>query len=865
MHATDPLEWLLPQAKRDERERARRVATFLRLLMDDARGPRAGQVGSDVRHVVDEFERLSRERIANASVELLCHELGEARPGTSFLPLPRPRHSFLRAHQELEVELQHVGRELCWPLEDTLAPASRGRRIACLLQLVEQHGRDPRDVAFLRLAWRHLNEGPAAVERAWRTCVASSRSEADPESLGPLARQGLVAALLERGRPGLAWRRLCRPQRNGEAGEGGPLLVFGRELEPSPTSLRAWTGFAAGIHGWPAEEPIDGVPAALAQALCRVGLPARSRPATPSHADEPDLHHVAAASGALVAAAFAWSGTAIQAVAWSVAPRWRAAFGAFSLHVACDPDPGRWGLWSVLRGSSESACAPQGGPVAQEGPSRHGARSSAPPGGLFETLPETAKGAAGRHAEGQLRETQAGRSGASTGDAVCSTTVTLLREPLRDSRGAVCGWLQLEYDHRLTPTKVACERLARRLGPSVAEAAIRLRAGGGPRRRAALALLHALPREVLASRWEVHDVEECCPVAYGGGDLGSTERGVGKAQARAVREGRQEVWAEDPRQACHAGAGGGFVVPLRYAGRVHGTLVLERAGSASRPSRESPGKSPGKSLTKTGSRSTRILEDPAFKVVGLRRQVLEKVVKQVEQCAPQWRAAQFERWHATTFGRTVALRLDPVGWRSKLTACAVRARRREPLAVVGPVGSARIVQARWLHFEGPGPEAPCMSLRLSARQRRREARVLSERWTLVSREGGTLVVHASHVDPELVASVRRERREGQGGLLVLLAESTAGVERLDLPEHAVLRLPPLHERPEEALDWAERWLGSERWTPAARAWIRRQRFPRQLETLAATLREVRRRTPSGPISAKLLDACLSVALKTAGS
>lgn len=300
--AADPLVWLLPDVGEPARARARRVATFLRLLACDARGRPAESVGVGVGRVRAELERLGRERRAALTLALLRQHLAALVPPGSFLrPSPAPGDP-ARTLAEWVLELRLDGQEIPWRPE-----AGAACRARALLELLRaQLGADAPAARLFAAALEHALDGPHAGERAW---LALERVPA----LRALAVEGVAAARLDRGRVRAARRWLAEAARTAPLGERARRLC-------------AW---AAAADGGPCEG-LDGpdLPAVLAELLERRGARPASAPcAASARALAPES--ALARTGATVLVAFALAHGEARAVLWDVAPRWRGAFDAW--------------------------------------------------------------------------------------------------------------------------------------------------------------------------------------------------------------------------------------------------------------------------------------------------------------------------------------------------------------------------------------------------------------------------------------------------------------------------------------------------------------------------------------------------------
>ena len=154
MQQGDVLELLLPDVSDVERDRARDLTRFLRLLADEARGALAPTVRVDLGGAAREMERHGRERILSAVEDLLRHHLHASLPDESFLWLGEPA-------------LSHVS---AW---DVLA--EHRRELAALATSGGQPPRTPVDLAEVP------RPGEAPVEVAGRLLECASALGLSPE------------------------------------------------------------------------------------------------------------------------------------------------------------------------------------------------------------------------------------------------------------------------------------------------------------------------------------------------------------------------------------------------------------------------------------------------------------------------------------------------------------------------------------------------------------------------------------------------------------------------------------------------------------------------------------------------------------
>lgn len=218
--AEDVLSWLLPEVGEDERARARRLVTALRLVRDAARAGAHAPAAPAWTRATGELERLERARRLQALTALLHAYLEAALPADSFLDLgPAPL-----AYDEAWRRWLEAGAGAPRPCEGPCTVVER------LLGAPEALAAPP--------GWRerwdacrvHVFEGAERGEARW-----SELLRAAGEARGRHAERlvGLVAARLDRFDPRGAWA-LC-------AGARG--LVDG---EPRLARLATWSALFAG-------------------------------------------------------------------------------------------------------------------------------------------------------------------------------------------------------------------------------------------------------------------------------------------------------------------------------------------------------------------------------------------------------------------------------------------------------------------------------------------------------------------------------------------------------------------------------------------------------------------------------------------
>lgn len=248
----DVVELLLPEADEERRAFARRVATCLRLLANDASPRRASRVGLALESARSELARDRRERLLEALRGLLVAHLAAVRSADAFLTLEPADGDVRAAWSALEEERA----SLPWlagvpaPGESPLEVA--GRLLVCARRL----GLEERELSLWEARRTALALGAREGERAFRALLARSP---DAEALA-----GALECLLERGAVGRAQSLF----------ESASAAV--RE-DARVARLAAWLHLlATGSAGDSAASASARLPASLV-ALRRVGEPFRSK------------------------------------------------------------------------------------------------------------------------------------------------------------------------------------------------------------------------------------------------------------------------------------------------------------------------------------------------------------------------------------------------------------------------------------------------------------------------------------------------------------------------------------------------------------------------------------------------------------
>lgn len=755
----EALEVLLPGADPELVRRAERVTDFVRLLGADARARHTLGVGVDLERARAEYERRERRRLAEDLGELARIHLAAHLSGTTFLDLGPPGLDPQGAWQRLLEARAELGEEVSLPApgEGALSVARRLARALATHRARREGTRAAHDLLHAGLA--RAEEGPAAAEALCLEALEALGSRASVPTR--LAWVGAVAALrLDRGavREADLWL----------AAHPGLLRMPG-ELP----RLAAWTRLLLGdergarAHLDLARPPGGALPRELVE--LRAARPAWL-PFLAGRAPEGEP-----GPGALRVEGSLARGDLARA---------RAELGACALALCrFDPVAGRTvrrlELAPGLRAAARSFTEGREGAHAQAGEPEHRL--------LLEARPLVARREEGRPLRGAVGE----RS---------SSALALV--PLLDAAGEVEGWLHLEFEHHLVPARARLELLAgalrAQLSPSVSALAaprtgwarceepalepVLVHESPDPSRalcgRVFEGLVGLLSLKTRERRWWGFEVEGGRPrlVAEGGeglpGQLDGMQQGAGRGLRRALVTSGAVVFDEpDPELSLHSGAGSGVVVPLVTRGRCVGLFALE----------------------------SRRRRDVGAVEAGRIRAVADGL-------ALALRLAQMRCWHQERFGYDLCFDTSLAGLRAGADRLLAAGRTGEPASLVGPPGTGKSVLARWLHFEGAGPEAPLSVVPLGLEDPGELTRHLE------GERGGSLLLEpleqaSSAAQAALCAHLERGARSARGGTRLIVVAgarptelAARGALRPDLAarlERLVLHVPPLADRREE--------------------------------------------------------------------
>jgi two-component system, NtrC family, nitrogen regulation response regulator NtrX len=629
----DPIDLLLPGASSELEAQARRVTMFLRLLSDDARGGSGGRrVRLSAPLAEQELERREGERLLEALIDLMRHHWCAALGAESFLD-PEPP------------ELEHVE---AW--ERLTQAGSEGLQVPPIPAPGE---------SALAVARRLLEAGDALGlppgERAlWHTRLRLVAGEADTQEveagLSTAVRNGAPPALLG------AWLADAAAVWLDRGGVRRALdLLEGHGPPPGGrcATLASWCRTLLGVRG---EALFGGAYGAVPPALVEL------------REDEPQT--LAAFAGAPAeqrssAEAICRVGQldgrgALGASAWLLV-----SYDGRARVLDADLAPG-------LRGGFESGSSWRHLSWAQPGQPEHEL--------LLEGRPVLRRRLEGQSLAGAL------------GDGCRALALV----PVPGPDGEVAGWLHLEFEHLLLPSRERLAAIGRALAPRLAaesqgtarvvpEAPEAPEAPGSDLAREARAarerfagLVAGMGTKTQHRRWSgflVLDGEARC-VAQGGLGLDGGGAAGGRALARALATGGAARFHDpDPRLALCSAAASGMVIPARLHGRVVALLAFE-------------------------SERRRDFQD----------RDVARYTEALTARALELRLEAFRLWHAQRYGAEVSFAVGATGFAGFAARLITAARARAPVAFHGPAGSGRRTLARWLHFESSSCASPLVEL-----------------------------------------------------------------------------------------------------------------------------------------------------------
>jgi DNA-binding NtrC family response regulator len=637
----DALELLVPDADAELLGRARNVTRFLRLLTDDALSARAASVGVDFDSARSELERHDVQRLMEALGDLVRHHLLAAAGDDGFAWYGEPRLGVQAAWRRLE----EFREELPWiagvPEPDEPALSVAGRLLDTLRALRISDA----EQALWRARIAHREDGARAAEGLYRAELESERHRGVASDVTLALLDGLVSCLLDRG--AVREARSCLTERLSWVGGDVRLRHL---LAWSRLALADFAGAKSILVGL---KPWSGV---LPRALFELRehrpewLPCLAGRA-PYADPEPDG---VGRSPARVSDALAAPVRARAEIGASVLCVFTFRAGRGAEVVIADAAP-------ALRPSLAEWLEERKDAWALSHEREHALIVSAQPVRVHRDGETVLTGVLGR-------------------DATCAVALV----PVLDPDGEVAGWLHIEAEHHLLPSRSrlacmaqawaselqrepACESRSR---SNRGEPELELTEAHGELCADALRQTMAeLGVKTSQRRWWGFGVVagELRQVASGGEAtaLAATNPGESRALKRALVSGGTVLFEEaDRRLAVHADAGSGVALPLLAAGRVCGALAIES--------------------TRRRDFAPRDIE--RFAIVLQRHGLV-------------LRLAQFREWHRAQYGFDVWFDGGRPDFQVFARSLLAAARSLAPVVLHGPVGSGKLVLARWLHFE----------------------------------------------------------------------------------------------------------------------------------------------------------------------
>lgn len=251
--------------------------------------------------------------------------------------------------------------------------------------------------------------------------------------------------------------------------------------------------------------------------------------------------------------------------------------------------------------------------------------------------------------------------------------------PVLDLAGEVAGWLYIECEHELLPSRARLAALAAAWREPVLarrDDAPEVRASkldtDAPRVRPAAVfreLLDSLGAKFAHRRWwglEVLAGELRTAAAGGRGLAGDAPPPGGARILQRVIATRGVVRFDDPdvRLSIHPRAHSGFALPLTVRGNIVGLFACE-------------------------SESCR----------DFKSEDVERFAARLSPHALGLRISQFREWHTERFGFDVHFDCVDPAFRAFGERLVAASRTHTPVVIAGPSGAGKRVLARWLHFE----------------------------------------------------------------------------------------------------------------------------------------------------------------------
>jgi len=735
--ADESLDMLMPGADAPALRRAREIAQFLRLLCVDARRSCDRGVGLDLEHARGVLLEEGRAALERALEDLLRHHAVAVQPLDTFAWPGDPRTSSADAWREIE-----AARSECAVLPDLPRPGETAVQVGTrILAAFSALAHEPH-AELWRARWMQAVEGPRHAERIHRELLAPTRRSRPSPRIQRAAIAGVAECLLERGavREARAW-----------LGEHALQL----SIDPHLRQLFAWTRLALddfegaravlqGLRPWDGPLPRALIELRTVRPAWVFALAGRIDASGGRPQFETQKLETGTPEAVTHQAVTHQTVTPRAVTPGAVTPRAVQSGAVQSETVA----PGSVTPERVQSGKVQSGKAPlarlhpdssAGNDLRERadcGASALVVFAFTPGRGtdvvVFDAAPALANGRDTWIAEregacaipGEREQVLVARVAVSVEHAGPTETLrgalggratrAIALAPVLDEEGDAAGWVHLEFEHHLVPSRDRLEHCTATWRRAILDARGRVAAEPARETRAKVpdayaavfrALVDDLGPKTVQRRWCGFSIEGGEPflVAEGGEGQGFADFRAGRARglARALAtDGRIEFEDPDPRVAVHAGAASGIVIPLRSEGATRGLLAVESSRR----------------------RDFHGLDLEAWSACADRAAIALGV-------------AQFGAWHTARFGFEPWFASRGNDFQNFARGLVRSARSRGAATIAGPAGAGKLVVARWLHFESARRNRPFVV---------QGARGLSSRadWPrLVARAvGGTLVL-----------------------------------------------------------------------------------------------------------------------------